>query len=359
MAAEKLREGIGLSYKRVDTGVNSLVYGNIQCFKEEYPGQDKVNSFRNIDPFVISQQYGNKKIVVGSVCQLLLEIRRLVNALADSNRMYVDKMNNAKDREKGDLFFEYTSDVPSKLILISSQARNLFHTFSWLTEQYTIPLFAYDRQQDGNIRMKDLLDVFVHNRYIYFDGSEYIDMFSEEPPKTPSERYTFKVNDYIRVIQEVIHGITIKDLITMLRSRVSSLDADKPFNEMVILIQNLESFSDLLGAVIPDGKKYDFMLRLFCENIQTPRTFRAPDGTLMQRILFDEPHIKLAENLSEKKIRISVRCDLSGEDIKSTEPRVFDVDHKEFFDSVYAACGKDSLLALSSRKSGWGLGATR
>lgn len=359
MAEEKLREAIGLSYKRVDTDVDSLVYGNIQCFKEVYPGENKVQAFRNIDPFVISKQYGNKKIVVGSVCQLLLEIRRLIKELTDSSHMNGEKVNNAKDREKGDLFFEYTSEVTSKLILISSQARNLFHTFSRLTEKYSIPLFAYNRQQDGAIRVKDLLDVFVHNRYIYFDGSECIDMFSEEPPKTPSERYTFKVNDYIRVIQEVIHDITIKDLITMLRSRISSLDADTPFNEMVILVQNLESFSDLLGAVIPDGKKYDFMLRLFHENLETPRTFRAPDGTPMQRILFYEPHIKLAENLSEKKIRISVRYALGGEKIETAEPRVFHVDHKDFFDSVYVACGKDSLLALSSRKGVWSPGATR
>ena len=358
MAKSQLEEAIGLSYTTVETEFGSRVYGCLQCFRQEHPGQNILEPYRTSAPFVVSEWYGNQNIVVGSVCHLLDGIRHLLDDLVESARISVTKLRSPEYEGRSGLFLRHIRDVTNNVILISAQARNLFHVFSRLADKLTIPIFAYEGNQDGCIRVFELLNLFVHNRYFFFDGEYIMDLFSEEfSKKSPISRkfmgYKFKLNDYLGAIHTAIHSITMKDLTTMLRSRIKSLHADLPHNDMVFLVQNMESFSGLLGGLIPT-EKYDFMMHMLFDNTVPTKIFTAPTGAVTRKVAFHEPHIKMTETMSDKKIRVSVRCDLDGDvgalNSPSSKLHTVEVSYEDFFNSVNKACGTESLLALCSLK---------
>ena len=156
MTTPQLEEAIGLCYMRVDTEVGSRVYGLLQCFRQDYPGQNELKPYRQSAPFVISQQCGRQNILVGSVYNLLDGVRHLLNDLAESSKIHVTQLHNEKYDRKGDLFLEYARKVTNNLILISGQSRNLFHIFPRLAEKLSIPIFAYEGNQDDNIKINEL-----------------------------------------------------------------------------------------------------------------------------------------------------------------------------------------------------------
>ena len=169
--------------------------------------------------------------------------------------------------------------------------------------------------------------------------------------------YKFKLNDYLSKIHAAIHSITMKDLTTMLRGRMKALNTDSSHKDMVFLVQNMESFSGLLGALIPSGK-YGFMLKLLFDNTVPTKVFAAPGGVVTRKVVFHEPHIKMTEAMSDKKIRVSVCCDLGGDVNALQSPdlqsHMVEVGYQDFFNSVNKACGTESLLALNSLKDSRG-----
>ena len=66
--------------------------------------------------------------------------------------------------------------------------------------------------------------------------------------------YRFKVNDFLMVVQDAIHGVTLKHLATKLRGGMAKLTVDTAQHEMVFLTQNVASFSGLVEALLPVGK---------------------------------------------------------------------------------------------------------
>ena len=338
-----MKKVMGLFYKKVE----SLQYGYIECYKQESSSQTVLRPFRRSSPFVVWHEYGGKKVVIGSVYQTLKDIRYLIWELSESSQKYVAELERDKSK-----FFNFARYMTNQAILISSQTRNVFHTFSKLSQKFPIPLFTYEGHQDGEVRVKELLDLFVHNRYVFFDGEYIIDLFSETTPKTQAISsklmgYKFKLNDYIGAIQDAINSLTMNDLTGLLRGRLKRLDVDSSQEDIVFLVQNVESFSELLEAKIPT-EKYKFMLRLLFDQTILNSALLGSKRSTAYRVAFHAPHIKIKEDLGQRKFRISVRCDLGGNvnTLKDPDlvPRTVEVGYEEFFDKVNKAFGCDRLL---------------
>ena len=153
----------------------------------------------------------------------------------------------------------YQREIMNTLVLVSCLLRNIFYVFPRLSQSAVVPMFDYDESPAEAIKMKVLLDLFVHNRYMHLHNEYITDLFSDEPPKgtfiaKKFMGYRFKVNDFVGVAQEAINSVTIKDLATKLRSGMARLTVDTPHHEMVFLFQNVASFSELLAALLPLGK---------------------------------------------------------------------------------------------------------
>ena len=351
-------ERIRLLYATSKTNVGTDVYAHITCYRQTYPdaGWQPV---RASSPFVIARQYGHQVARPGSVYQLIKDFDQLYEKTRVSIRRGTAKLEKLSSHARPAVYQEYEREITNSLILMSCLARNLFHLFPDLTNDYKVPVFDYDNQQlNEMIRTKDLLDLFVHNRYMNLHNEYIADLFSGKPPKgSPiSEKfmgYRFKVFDFGRSMHEAIRSITLKHLISELRRGMKVLDADTPHHEMVFLILNVHSFSDLLGATIP-SKDYNFMMDLLFDNAEPDVAHSACGNSSTQTVFFREPRVTIAPEMSTKRLQIAVDCHVAENaprmvGSKHLKRRTVEVGYAEFLGAVNEAFGTGSLLDLGQQ----------
>ncbi len=368
---QPLREIISLIYTRR----GSLLYGCIQFLRPSL-NQQSVKAFRQSAPFVISQSIGNNEIVVyGSVNELVREIRRLLDDLNECHKKFYSALRRSgvatdesldnpgktiirlPEGDKEDkFFFGYIREVTNSLLLLSSQTRNLFQLYHRFNNR-CISQFDYEGNEVGGIPLKELFDYFVHNRYLFVDGEYVVDLFSDKSrPKSSISQtfmgYKIKWREYIDAIRRVTDDIRIKDLTRLLRGRIKSLSSDSSHKDIVFLVQNLESFSNLLAMKIPD-ERYKFMLNLLFDERarQALADLGERKGKFKQVVTFTAPHIKIHQELSEKKFTVQVRCKfaLHNDDERLAKKEVLDdhsidVDYDRFLALVDNTFGDDSLV---------------
>lgn len=367
------RDVISLIYTRS----GSRLYGCIRFFRPE-PNQQHVEPFRQSAPFVISQSIGQKETVVyGSVRELIGEIRRLLNDVSECNEKFkstlrlggvsTDETRDSSGRiivtipegEKGDkLFYEYVREVTNILLLLSTQTRNLFQLYPRLNNR-RISRYDYEENKVGDIPLKELFDYFVHNRYLFVDGEYVVDLFSDKfPPKSSISQtfmgYKIRWREYIDAIRSVIDDVKMRDLTGLLRGRLKKLSSGSSHKDIVFLIQNLTSFSNLLAMKIPDDRYTSMLSLMFDERAnQDLPDIREKNESIEQFVTFRAPHIQIHEMLSEKKFTIRVNCKFTSLDnqkhpVKAEEldDHSIDVGYENFFDLVNSVFGDDPLVSF-------------
>lgn len=210
------------------------------------------------------------------------------------------------------MYREYDRHLTNSLVLISCLARNLFITFPRLSEEFTVEMFDYEGNEAGEVRVKELLDLFVHHRYMNLHNEYVTDLVSDKPPAqnmaaTESMGHKFRFLDFIARIREAVESVTIKDLATRLLAGVKSLNFDTTFQDVVFLVQNTRSFSDLIEATIPT-RAYDFMRDILFPAAEIPKAaLRAADGGDLEEVIhFRNPQVEIGERLDEKTVKISI-----------------------------------------------------
>lgn len=370
---QKMKDKMVLLYKLVDP----YLYGCVQFFKQTGK-QISVKPYRQSAPFVILQSIGEgKEFIYGSVFELIREIHQLFDELNDhqhqlssvlhgsgiiTNKMPDDSgrfvqvtIPGGKDADK--IFFEYTRKITNTLLLISCQTRNLFHIFNRLNDKKVSVLDYEGKTKVGEINVKELCDYFVHNRYIFVDGQYIADLFSEKFAKHSSISkqfmgYKIDWREYVTVIRHAINSVKVKDLVGLLRRDFMKLEANSPQNKIVFLIQNLESLSRFLQTKI-QTKKYSSMLSLLFDSTINKKIVDVGGhrSSLNCVVTFTSPHIKIHEDLDEKKIKIQAKCKFSfGE--KATQSHSMaelekfskEVGYEEFFNQVNTVFGNEPLV---------------
>ena len=261
--------------------------------------------------------------------------------------------------EKGDrVFFDYTRETTNILLLLSSQTRNLYEIFPRLNSQ-SISLLDYENMEVGKVKVKELFDHFVHNRYLFVDGEHVADIFSAKFAKKSHISNMFmgyKINwrDYVAAIEHSIDDVKVRDLTGLLKGRLKGLSSRASHKDIVFLIQNLESLSGVLKTKIPTEKYSPMLSLLFDEAIKEKlEKLNGVTDHVKVALSFASPHVKIHEDLSEKKFKIQVRCRfLVGEEKKrvgySEELEEFsrDVGYEQFFECVNDAFGSDALARI-------------
>ena len=299
-------------------------------------------------------------MIPGSVCESLKNLSRQLEQLKASVGECVARIEGATADQRGEEYYEYDRHLTNSLVLISCLARNIFHTFPRLSEQYSVQMFDYGGKATDEVRVKELLDLFVHNRYMNLQNEYITDLVSAKLPDGTliAEGFMghkFKVENFLSQVVEAIESVTIKDLTTRLRGGVKSLNLDTPYQEIVFLVQNITSFSDLLEATIPSGS-YDFMLNILFPAAEIPASVlaAAKRGEIQYRVRFRNPHVAVGNRVDEKKVKISVEADVDY----SVEGRVVhresgkrdkELDYGDFFGQVVQAVGEERLLDLVTR----------
>ena len=362
MTQEPEWHAIAVLYKAVETRVGTNLYAHIQCFRGN-AHQHSATAFRTSAPFVLAWNYGAREVVPGSVVETLRNLRRLIERLSESAARGAERLDSLpKGPKKGAAYEDYEREITNALVLVSCHLRNVFHTFPAVGEKLTVPMYDYEENPAESVTMRVLLDLFVHNRYMQLHNEYITDLFSGKPPAGTvfAEKfmgYRFKVNDFVRVVQQAIQSLTLKHLATRLRSDMRKLNTHTPHYEMVFLIQNVASFSNLLEALLPIGKDTLWGM-LYPTKVVPEEAVKAAGGREMTvAALFHTPKVRMGNRVDDdsKNIAISVkgtfRYTVDGEIVHTeSADRETEVEYGEFFDRVIKAGGKESVLALSDRQ---------
>ena len=197
------------------------------------------------------------------------------------------------------LYFEYIREVTNILILLSTQTRNLFDILPRFNKT-TISKFDYDGNKSGTMQLREAFDHLVHNRYLFVDGEHIVDIFSDRFTSKSSISKSFmgyKISwrEYVSAIRDVTSQVSVTDVTNILRGRLKRLSSKSPHNDIVFLVQNLESFSKILAKKIPD-KKYTSMLDLLFSNKGTYYIYNLGKGkkVVEETVTFTAPHVKIS-----------------------------------------------------------------
>lgn len=371
-------EVLGLFYRRQ----GPILYGLIQFFRHQPNSTTTSKAYQTSSPFIIAETIGKEEVICGSVVNLIAEVRRLVAA----SWSQVDKLGaefrhiqptgveqgsrgsrlvtlpeelSAEDARR---YADFKRELVGTLVLLSTQARNLFEIFPQVVKNRDISLLDYESNPSGTVTLWDLLIAFIHHRYLFLDGEYVSDLFPSNPRKSPIKQtfMGFKFNwiDYIETIERAALEIKMKHLTGLLRGRLKRLSLKSPYDEIIFLVQNLESFSSLLGKKIPDDRYRRILHLMFDAETQALLKSIEPglgdDSEVTSRVLFAAPTFKVHERLSERLFKVSVNC--RWEVRAASDGRLLHMD-KEFktvtstvkyeraFDLVNQAFGDDPLVS--------------
>ena len=82
-------------------------------------------------------------------------------------------------------YAEFKRQLVGTLVLLSTQARNLFEIFPQVVRNRDISLLDYESNPSGTVALQDLLIAFIHHRYLFLDGEYVSDLFPSNPRKSP------------------------------------------------------------------------------------------------------------------------------------------------------------------------------
>lgn len=354
-----------------------LLYGCILFFRHRRGGPP-AKPYDQSAPFLVAETLGPDEVVVhGSLDYLIRDIRRLLQSVYAQ----IDEFNAALRHtpptrfEQGEravlhpmpdgsvehrAYFEFTRRMAGTLILISTQARNLFQLLPRLDRK--IDLFDHNGNRTGAIALTKLFTHFVHNQYLRLDSEHVSDLFPANPRKGATiyrafMGYRFNWIEYVESIESAIQDVKLQDLTGLLRGRLGKLSLESKYSDIIFLTQNLYSFSQLFEAMPAGMERYGAMLNLLLEEelmarLASVKPIRGVSDRVRFAVAFNAPRITIHENLSERKFKVRVRCKWSLHDRRGRsihEDREFrdlsvEVGYGELLDRVNQVFGNDPLL---------------
>ena len=364
------KEVLGLLYK--DAG--PLVFGVILYFRSN-PNGPPSKPYERSDPFVVSERVGSETIVHGSVKFLLQEIGRVCESIYDELRALNSALNPKgevpdieglpmkqvpKNAQAQRTYFQHRRAVVGELILLATQARNLFSLLPRLGSQ-KITLLDIDDNETGSITLKELCDYFVHNQYLFLDGAHISDLFPSKPrQRAPITRkfmgYRLNWFEFVSRVRQAAADVKFMDLTGLLRGRLKRLTLRTPYSDVIFLVQNVESLSELLRARA-GTKEYSKMLDLLLkeDTLQHLESLKSRIKHVCITAEYEAPHIKIREELSKKQFQIRFQGRLILEtldgqllhDDRRLQKTTVNVDYNQFFDAVNSAFGNDVLVQFA------------
>ena len=323
------------------------LWGVILFFRLDEKFKGKVKPYRKSHPFVIANytQGIEKPVVYGSLALLLNDIKRLIDQFGRVNETWCHtRQQPSAGRSTEMIDFEYNRHVMDFTILLATYARNLFDLIRRF-ENKTISRLNYDNETDGEIRLRELFDTLIHNRYYYFDGTRIRDVFTSNPPAKRSLAgkfmgYGFDLESFGKAIWDIVHEIQLKDLTQLIRQRFKHLTINSKPQDIVFLIQNVESMSKLLKAKTL-SKDYGFMRDTLFDSAGLDRHDPA--------MKCQPPSIRIAPDLSRKEFDIHFRygraLGTGVPDEKSIQRHHLKIGYVQFLSQINTAFGQKKLIS--------------
>ncbi|MCY3698343.1 MAG: hypothetical protein OXH46_01720 [Gemmatimonadetes bacterium] len=349
-----------------------LLYGHIRLLAS--------NSASHLSaPLVISQTFGpNETTVYGSVYNLLSklahlfdDVRQLGSDMEEKlthNDIAVDTYTDADNRTvrqlpnddlSAEIFRQYTASVEKNLLLIGVYSRTLFEIFPKLGQK-KIPVYDYEKAMAGKVSLRDMSNLFLHHKYFFLDGEFITDISTDRRSLSRSfmgRRVRWR--EYVAAVTATVNAVTIRGLTKKLASIVASLSIRTRRENIIFLVQNMESLTSIMSEKIGDPRYRDMLSLLFDEQVEEIHREGLVEGRIPRKgtvrvtetVEFQRPHFQIHEVLAERSVQVSVRMRVLVEGVPvggpELEERRIKVGYREFFRQIDETFGEDKLLNAS------------
>ena len=340
----------------------SLLYGVIHVMREGL--HDQQSSF----PFIVSSHFRDNEIIYGSLINLMHKIASLLFRLEqwqrDVEESMPEEIKSAKIEALGSARnafalpeTEYTSSLlqlqetksEETILLTSLHLRTLCEIFSGKGNA-SIDLYDYEDNKIGKISLMKLANLLMHHRYFVVDGNYVHDVFSDKGQLLsdikgmPSQRLfgsKFILTDLFNAMLTFLTEIRINDFVGVLRSRLERLTVDSEPKDIVFLIQNILSLSNIMQERFLDRRFHKVMDLLFRDvyGRHLDRTKESGEtGTFNYSFAFGKPEFKIDDELSKRRIAMTIQIDGKSE--------TFKFGYEEFLGVLTEVYGEDPLLSI-------------
>ena len=310
-------------------------------------------------PFVISKTTADgREVVYGTVKRILQRILSQVERLKRFQRETEAVLDaggiRPVDREKGllpvnevtaQVLDEQESVVEDVLLSISVYVRILSEIFPDALGERQVDVYDYDDKSVGRIELREIANLLLHNRYILIKNNYVVDLLSDRKSMAGKPRTGLKINfsEYLAEVGTAVDGITVKDLVNMLRQLTDNLSAGSDVKDIVFLTQNLYTLGGFVvgnETRIESGPVKTILDRVTREHLE--RSFPRRPGSkgtenFSVSAVFGVPRFYLEPDLDRKQVRIEMRVNGNNETLV--------MDCNEFFRSVLEAAGSRKLNA--------------
>ena len=329
---------------------------------------DRKGKHRSSSPFIISEKIDDATTVVyGSVQNLLEKLGQLSETLRtcnismaeelEKNEVPIKKQYNDLGREilqlplsgiSGQIFQKYTMEVENVILLMGLYSRILFEIIPKAGES-KIPIYNYSNKRVGRITLNDIADLFLHHRYLFIDGEHIKDLFTERKYlSTAFMGGKVRWQEYANAIKETIHLVKIRDLTKILSSSIYKMSGASSHGEIVSLVQNMQSLTNIMSHEILDTRYSNMLNLLFDKKANEFLDLRGKRKSTNVQVLFKNPHFQIKSELSQKQIDVTVSMEIrignSSQRPPNLETHHVYIGYVEFFRKIDDLFGDDPLL---------------
>ena len=336
------------------------MYGAIHVVREHLDSQQ--TSF----PFIVSSHFDGKKVVYGTVQNLIKKTARLIFRLEQWHRDLDDSIpSEVKSRAETEQEFgatvvrlpelDYSESVlqlqeeklEETILLTSLHVRTLFEIFSGKGD-IEIVLYDYEDKQVGKMSLHEITNLLMHHRYFVVDGNYVRDLFSGKEqlasPRLLGSKFT--VTDLFNAMLAFLTGIRIRDYVGVLRTRLEQLTASSEPRDFVFLIQNIHMLSNIVQERFQDSRFHKVMELLFRDVYERHLDGIREAGVVGEwnyQFKFGKPEFKIDDELSRKSLVMSIMIDGDREEFRYS--------YEEFFDVLTRVYGNEPLLSIEQLRN--------
>ncbi len=132
------------------------------------------------------------------------------------------------------------------LLTISVNTRILSEIFPNKLKRRKVCVYDYDGGEVGKIKLSEIADLLLHNRYLVIKGHHVVDLLSDEKFLTEEPQMGLKINfhEYLSEVEKVVSGLSVRDLIGKLWGITKALSTSSSIKDIVLLTQNLYTLGD-------------------------------------------------------------------------------------------------------------------
>lgn len=245
-------------------------------------------------------------------------------------------------------FLQLQEEKSEETVLLTLlHLRTLLDSFSG-KGNVSIAIYDYENNKIGDISLMKLANLLMHHRYFVIDGNYVHDLFSDKGSllsdieELPSQRLfgaKFILTDLFDAMLTFLSEVRINDFVGLLRSRLARLTVDSEPQDIVFVIQNIHSLSDIMQERFGDDRIHEVVEILF-RDVHERHVTKGPDGVERWNYSFSlgKPEFKIDDVLSERRIAMTIQIDGKSE--------TFKFGYEEFFGVLTKVYGEDPLLSI-------------